>query len=157
MKWMRAGLALLLPAAVLPLGGEAMGQVPGEKVVSGIVVHVGVATSEQLSSRPRGHAEAMMHSPASRGERDHLVVALADARSGQRIDEATVVASVSRSGVDHRRRVLERMESPGAASYAGFFDFRQPGPYRIRIEVIRPGLPVPAVADFDYRPGWPGR
>lgn len=58
--------------------------------------------------------------------------------------------AVSRAGMDHVSRPLERMESPGATSYGAFFDLRQPGPYRIRIEVARPGSPVPAAAEFDY-------
>ncbi|MEO5677874.1 MAG: hypothetical protein ABIQ84_10020, partial [Usitatibacter sp.] len=56
---------------------------------------------------------------------------------------------VSRSGLDHVHRPMDRMEAPDATSYGGFFDFRQPGPYLIRIEVARPGLRAPVMAEFE--------
>ena len=92
-----------------------------------------------------------MHASESRRGRDHVVISLADERSGKRIEDATVTASISRSGVDHIRRPMERMEAPGATSYGGYFDLRQPGPYRIRIEVVRPEFPMPVAADFVYK------
>lgn len=138
-------------AALLLFAANGWAQVPGEKTSGGIVFHIGIASGEQVSSHPADHAEGKMHPSQSGRGRDHLVISLADERSGKRIEDATVRASVSRSGLDPVNRPMERMEAPGATSYGGFFDFRQPGPYRIRVEVTRPGLPMPAVAEFDYR------
>jgi len=131
-------------AALLLFTANAWAQVPGEKTAGGIIFRIGIASGEQVSSLPPGHAEGKMHPSETRSGRDHLVISLA-------IADATVTASVSRSGVDHVNRTLERMEAPGATSYGGFFDFRQPGPYRIRIEVARSGHPAPVAAEFDYR------
>ena len=137
--------------ALLLFTANGWAQVPGEKTAGGIVFRIGMASGEQVSSHPPGHAEGKMHPSESRQGRDHLVISLAEESSGKRIEDATVTASVSRSGVDHVNRPLERMEAPGATSYGGFFDFRQPGPYRIRIEVARSGHPAPVAAEFDYR------
>lgn len=136
--------------ALLLLTANVWAQVPGEKTVGGIVFRIGIASGEQLSSHPPGHGEGRMHPSQSSRGRDHLTISLAEKGSGKRIEDATVTASVSRSGVDHVNRLLERMEMPGATSYGGFFDFRQPGPYRIRVEVARPGAPAPVAAEFDY-------
>ena len=138
-------------AAFLLFAASGWAQVPGEKIAGGIVVRIGIASSEQLSSRPPGHAEGKMHPSQSRPGRDHMVISLADERSGKRIEDAKVTASVSRSGVDHVNRPLERMDAPGTVSYGGYFDLRPPGPYRIRIEIVRPGLGMPVAAEFEYR------
>ena len=147
--------ARLLPRAVLmallSFAANGWAQVPGERTSGGIVFRIGIAPGEQVSSHPPAHAESKMHASESRRGRDHVVVSLADERSGKRIGDAAVTASISRSGVDHIRRPMERMQVPEATSYGGYFDLRQPGPYRIRIEVVRPGLPTPVIADFDYK------
>ena len=43
------------------------------------------------------------------------------------------------------------MNMESAPAYGGFFDFRVPGRYLIRIEVYRPRLKEPVLADFVYR------
>jgi hypothetical protein len=138
-----ASLALVLSFAI-----TAWAQVPGEKVVGGIVFRLGIAPSEQVSSE--GTAEREMHQPRARRDRDHLVVSLAEEGSGKRIGDARVTASVSRMGTDHARRELQRMQTGSVPSYGEYFDFRALGPYRIRVEVRRPGTPAPTVAEFDY-------
>lgn len=141
----------LLSAALAPLAHDVWAQVPGEKTVAGIVIRIGLASADQLSSHPPGHSEAKMHPSQPRTGREHLVISLAQEHGGRRIDDATVTASVSRIGMDHVSRGLERMPAPQATTYGGYFDFRQPGPYRIRIEVSRPAMAAPVVAEFDYR------
>ena len=143
---MRAALIALLLVAV-----NCKAQVPGERIFGGIVFRIGIASSEHVSSLPPERANGPMHPSQSRPGRDHLVIALAEERNGKRIEDATVKASISRSGVDHTSLPLERMQAPGATSYGGYFDFRQPGPYRIRIEVARPGHTMPVAAEFDYK------
>ena len=147
----RPGLRAAAAALFVSLAATAWAQVPGEKTVGGIVFRLGIAPAEQVSSEhPKGHAEREMHQPRARRDRDHLVVSLAEEGSGRRIDDARVTASVSRMGTDHSRRELQRMQTAGAPSYGEYFDFRDPGPYRIRLEVRRRGTPVPTVAEFDY-------
>ena len=149
---MRTGLTR--PAALMALllfASNGWAQVPGERSSGGIVFRIGIAPSEQVSSYPPGHAESKMHQSEPRRGLDHLVISLTDERSGKRIEDATVTASISRSGVEHIRRRLERMEAPGATSYGAYFDLRQPEPYRFRIEVVRPGFPAPVTAEFAYK------
>ncbi len=135
----------------LLLATAAWAQVPGEKAVHGMVVRVGIAPIEDIQSLPSGRHERAMHPEHASNDRDHLVVALADQRTGKRIERADVMATVSRLGMGEERQALEPMKEPGATSWGGFFDLREPGPYVIRLEVERPGDAGPAVAQFVYR------
>ena len=153
LKWIfRAGVPAAPLALTLALGAGAWAQVPGEKIVGNVVFNIGIAPEEQISTEhPSNNSERQMHLPRARSDRDHLVLSLADAGTGSRIDDATVTASISRMGMDHVRRDLERMDTGGTVTYGNYFDLRAPGPYLIRLEVRRPGAPAPTVAEFDYR------
>jgi hypothetical protein len=91
-----------------------------------------------------------MHQPRARSDRDHLVVSLAEEGTDKRIVDARVTASISRMGMDHSRREMQRMEAGGVVTYGEYFDLRSRGPYLIRLEVRRRGAPTPTVAEFDY-------
>lgn len=141
----------ILLAALAPFGPAALAQLaPSERTVSGIVIRIG-AVSSQLPSGAPGHGAATMHPADPRAGRDHFVVSLSEKDSGKNIGDASVNASISRGGMDHVRRPLERMQVSGGSAYGGYFDFRIPGRYLIRIEVYRPGLKEPILADFVYR------
>jgi hypothetical protein len=141
---MAAGAALALAA------GAAWSQVPGEKAVDGVRFNVGVASVEQVLALPASDPERNMHAHPYRHGTEHLVVALADARSGAPIARASVTATVSRLGMEEERRTLEPMHFPGAPSWGDYFDMRAPGPYRIHLVASLPGR-APVAADFEYR------
>ncbi len=145
------GLRIAAGALGLLLAGTAWGQVPGEKSVNGMVVRVGIQPIEEIQALPEGRPEHRMHGEHASSDRDHLVVALSDARTGKRIDRADVSATVSRLGMSEEHHSLEEMRAPGETSWGGFFDLRMPGPYVIRVEVARAGNAGPATAEFVYR------
>ena len=148
---LRSGIRAASAALLVSLAAVAWAQVPGEKTVGGIVFRVGIAPSEQVSSEhPKDHAERQMHQPRARSDRDHLVVSLAEEGTDKRIVDARVTASISRMGMDHSRREMQRMEAGGVVTYGEYFDLRSRGPYLIRLEVRRRGAPTPTVAEFDY-------
>ena len=144
------GLRVAMMAGTV-LASTAWAQVPGEKAVDGILVTVGVAPIEQIESLPAGRPERLMHAHHGANERDHLVVALADQRTGKSIRHADVTATVSQIGMGESRHALERMDEYGTTSWGGYFDLREGGPYVIRLRVSRPGLATPLEADFVYR------
>lgn len=144
------GVRLAMMASAV-LASTAWAQVPGEKAVDGVVVMVGVAPIEQIESLPAGRPERAMHAQHATNERDHLVVALADQRTGRSIRQAEVTASVSRIGMGESRRTLERMDEFGTTSWGGYFDLRERGPYLIRLRVARPGFATPIETQFVYR------
>ncbi|HJV85335.1 MAG TPA: hypothetical protein VJ698_07640 [Noviherbaspirillum sp.] len=85
----------------------------------------------------------------------HLVVSLADARTGERINDATVVATVAPLGLTPTTRALPPMEINNTITYGNFFDFSpSSGPYRISLHIMRSskGAQEPVIAEFEYRP-----
>lgn len=124
-------------------------QVPGEKAVDGIVVRIGVAEAGQVAKHAAAHGEQGMHGGPKRGENEHVVVSLVEAGTGQPIGNADVTLVVDRGGVSHVRRKLELMPLPEVPSFGGWFDLGQPGPYRITVEVARPGGSRATVARFE--------
>ena len=145
----RATWAAALVAA--SIAGPLQAQVPGQKSVDGIVVRIGIVDAKQVAKHATGHAETGMHGAKKGSGGDHVVVSLADERSGQFIREAEVWLAVDRSGVGHVRQKLEPMAMPDAPSFGGWLDLRQPGPYRITVEVSRPGVPRRILARFDMK------
>lgn len=137
-------------AAVAFAAGAACAQVPGGKTVDGVMFNVGIVPVEQVLALPANAPERDMHAHPYRHGTEHLVVALADARSGAAISRASVTATVSRLGMEEERRTLERMDFGGPASWGDYFDMRDPGPYRIHVVASLPGR-APVAADFEYR------
>jgi len=146
----RCGLRIAGGAFGLLLASTAWAQVPGQKSVDGMVVSIGVAPIEQIEALPGGRAERALDTRRASGDRDHLVVALADDRTGKRIERASVSATVSRLGMSEEHHSLDVMSQPGATTWGGYFDLREPGPYVIRVEISRPGEAGQAVAQFVY-------
>lgn len=142
----KAGLAAIALAA----SGHAAAQIPGERIAGGLVFRVGLSSGQQVAAGAARGAEPMVHGKRPARGKDHLVLVLTDARSGERIADATVTADVNRSGVDHTRLTLSRMDKSDAPSYGAWLELGQPGPYRIRIRAARPGQADPAVAEFNY-------
>jgi hypothetical protein len=142
---------LAAAAAALALASPvARAQVPGAKTVDGVMFNVGIAPVEQVLALPATAPERGMHAHPARHGTEHLVVALADARSGATISRASITATVSRLGMEEESRTLEPMDLSGPASWGDYFDMRAPGPYRIHLVARVPGR-APIAADFDYR------
>ena len=141
---------LAFASLALSLAAGAWAQVPGEKTSRGLVIRIGIVPAEQVAQHPPAHPEKRMHEPRPRSGRDHLVISLDDARSGARVADATVRATVVRVGFGEERRALERMDAGGTVTFGGYFDFHTRGSYRIRIDIRRPGDASPTIAEFDY-------
>lgn len=104
----------------------------------GIVLHWGLVPSALVSQQ---HAQEDLHGgrPPGGGKLNHLVLALLDARSGARIDNAGVRAQLSEPGiVDEPPRYLVPMVINGQASYGQVFGTVYGGPYRFRVYVQLP-------------------
>ncbi len=122
--------------------------------VGGITVYYGLMPAEIVGKHPDTHEEKTMHHGLyAKPEDYHLIVALFD-KNGQRIRDASVVATIGEFGTAGIRKELEPMHVGDVGrSYGNFFALRRSGIYRIAIEVQRPagtqGKPVEAL--FDYR------
>ena len=90
------------------------------------------------------HAIEELHGglPIGGGKVNHLVVALFDAKTGRRIDQAIVRAQMSESGVvDGAAKYLSLMTINDQASFGQLFGMVGNGPYRFRVTVQLPGSP----------------
>lgn len=120
------------------------------KMVDGMEIYYGVVPAEVISNQSATH-DPKMH----RGQTGshHLVVALFDAKTGQRISDATVDATVTPLGLAATGKRLEPMLINQTTTYGNFFDFPSgSGPFHITLNITRPNLPLHSVAKFEY---WP--
>lgn len=145
----RITIAAALVAA--SIAGTLHAQVPGQRSVDGLIVRIGIADAAQVARHAPGHGEQHMHEATKKSGSEHVVVSLVDERNGRLIQDAEVVIIVERSGVDHVRSMLAPMSMTDAPSFGAWLDLRQPGPYRITVEVSRPGVPRKALARFEMK------
>ncbi len=113
--------------------------------VGGMDVYLGVIPA-QLT---QGHLK--MHGGASLEEhRYHVLVALFDNKTGKRITNAEIKATVSPLGQMGKTKMLESMHEE-VRSFGNYFTLHKPEHYRIKVEIQR-GDKMPVVtANFVYQ------
>ncbi len=112
--------------------------------VDGLSVYLGVIPAQLTQEHPGMHGGA-----SDKEHRYHLLVALFDARSGERITDAKLKATVSSLGLGGSTKALEPMRDE-PLSYGNYFIMHKPELYRIRVE-IRRGDSKPSVASFVFQ------
>lgn len=124
------------------------------KTTDGLTINLGVTTSASLSKNP-GHYDPAMHESFFSGKGPHhLVVALVDAQTGQRIEHAKVSATDQSLGLAPVRKTLQPMTVHGMVSYGNFFDLSASNlPATITVSVRRDGRGAPVSAAFQYGAG----
>jgi hypothetical protein len=116
-----------------------------------LTFHYGVVPAAVVLAHPDEHPERAMHGGKPGRESSHLVVAIFDASSGQRVSDAEVSATVTRVGGNSVTKKLEVMRLRDQPSFGGFFSLNAPGIYRIRFEARRPARSTPVTAEFEHR------
>jgi hypothetical protein len=150
---MRDGLRALLFGALLSalaITAPASAQEPDSyKAVDGLGVYLGVLPAAIVRAQP----DAAMHGGAPSGAHDyHIIIALFDAATGARIENAEVTATVSGLGhVGGRRLDLEPMTIAGTVTYGQFVPLPGEDIYDIAVDISVPGRDSPVRADFSYR------
>lgn len=121
------------------------------RTADGLAVYLGVVPAAIVKGHPPGHPEQAMHGGAPKGPHQyHVVVAVFDSASGNRVSDATVTAQVSGLGLSGSKAKLEPMEIAGTISYGGFFNLPGRDLYTVRLTIARPGSQRPVVLDFKY-------
>lgn len=134
-KWNLAGaLFSPRPAVALALLLAALAAQAQQRLErAGIALYWGLVPAAIVSQQ---HAVEEIHGglPPGGGKVNHLVVALFDASTGRRIEDAIVRAQLTESGiVDGPPRYLVPMPVNGGASYGQLFGMAREGPYRFRL------------------------
>lgn len=150
-KLLRKSFGLLLVIGLAGPGAAAAAEAGRHQLVGGIDIYYGIVPAQVAGKHPTTHEEKTMHGgvPVKKDEY-HLIVALYD-KSGARITDAQVRATVGELGMAGTRKKLEPMRIEDTMSFGNYFVLRGEGPYRIAIEVKLPGAAKPVEALFDYR------
>lgn len=140
-------LALSLSAAA-PARADIVNE---QKVVEGLAFYLGIVPAEIVRGHPSGHEERGMHGgPPSHAGQYHVMVAIFDAASGKRVTDASVKARVESVGLGGQERALEAMPVAGAMTYGNYFGMVGNGPFRIILQVVRPGMTAPIEVRFEH-------
>jgi len=148
--FLKAALVLIGAAIVNPLAIAA--DVPESfQVVDGVAIYLGVMPAEILQDRPGGRPESSMHKGVpTKAHRDHIIVALFDNATGQRIENAKVTGSVMEFGLGSQKKELEPMKIAGTITYGNYFKMPDKDIYHIKLWIRLPGRSGAVVAKFTH-------
>jgi hypothetical protein len=130
----RAGAASSLLIAMALLGCGRAPSAGQSQVVDGLRFDYGVVQSETVAEHPSDHLERAMHQgPPAAPDSYHVVLALFDAKTGARIQDAEVSLELSGPGHGVGRVVmpLAPMKPVGDMSYGGYVSLPQSAKYRL--------------------------
>jgi hypothetical protein len=138
------GITRLLAAAALGASLIAAPAVAQQmKTVGGIVVNIGI-----VSAIAAEHVDAQhgVHTGGHGSGMEHVVVSLAEEKSGARIGDADVTIEVKNPKGSVQRKPAAPMVTSGFPDYSEVFDFGWSGSYVVRVSVKRKAAkPVQAV------------
>ena len=145
-------LKMLAAATIALLVVTANAQSAGlSQTVNGVTIYLGIIPSEIVRGHPAEHPESSMHGSPKGLDLRHLVVALFDANTTERITDAEVSARVEQLGLTADHKDLGPMQIAGTISYGNFFRMPRKGLYKIRIVVKRKGVDHPIKFSFEYQ------
>ena len=142
-----ATIALLMVAATAYPQSAGLSQ-----TANGVTIYLGIIPSEIVRGHPAEHLESSMHGAPKGSDLRHVVVALFDAKTTDRITDARVSARVEQLGLTADHKDLGPMQIAGTISYGNFFRMAGKGLCKIRIVVKRKGVDHPIEFSFEYRP-----
>lgn len=132
-----AAAALAAALAALPAAAQQM------KTVGGVVVNIGI-----ISAIAAEHADAQhgVHKGGHGSGMEHVVVSLAEEKSGARIGDADVTIEVKTPKGSVQKKPALPMVTAGYPDYSEVFDFGWSGSYVVRVSVKRKAAkPIEAV------------
>jgi len=146
-------LVSIVEAAILSMGATVAlaSDVGGYKVVDGLGIYLGVVPTDLIMKHPKEHTERSMHGGVPPGKHHHhVMVALFDEKTGNRITDATVTAYVAELGLAGHTKRLEPMTVADTVTYGNYFEMRVSVRYRISVQVRRPASARVVEAEFEY-------
>ena len=122
------------------------------KESGGLAVYLGILPAEMVKGHTAGHQESTMHGGVPVGRHEyHVLVAVFDAASGERVIDAEVMATISGLGhVGGSLLQLAPMTIENIVTYGNFVDLPGNDAYEIKIIVKRLGKPNPVSVQFSY-------
>jgi hypothetical protein len=132
-----AVLALALAAS--PAAAQQM------KTVDGLVINIGIVKAIDALHVDAQHGA---HTGAHSSGMEHLLVSLADARSGTHIADAKIVAELKDPRGKRQQRTLMPAVTAGFPDYSEVFEFGWSGRYTLGLTVTLKGASKPVKTSF---------
>jgi hypothetical protein len=126
MRFACAIAAMLLAAA--PASAD-------EKIVGDLIVNLGLMPAWQ-AMQVDGHREAHSHEFTSHTGSQHLLIVVADKKTGRRLAGAEVVVEVIDPKGHHEKKALAHTQAAGQPDYSEVFEFGWSGTYSVRVGVV---------------------
>jgi hypothetical protein len=120
------GAAALATLAALPAAAQQM------KTVDGLVINFGLMSAEK-AIHAQGHREA--HPAEFPSGSQHIVVTLADEKTGRRVADARVEVELIDPKGRRAMKPLLRTSAAGMPDYSELFVFGWSGTYSVRVNV----------------------
>jgi hypothetical protein len=114
------------------------------KTADGLTVYLGVLPAAMI----QGPEEAMHGGVPSGRHSYHIVVAVFDATTGARVEDAVVEARVAGLGLAGVTRRLEPMLIAETVTYGNYFELSGDANYRVYLSITRPGSATPIKVEF---------
>lgn len=122
----------------------------GYQTVDGLAIYLGIVPASVVRGHPSNHAERTMHGGAgTRRHQQHIIVAVFDAETGKRIENADIEATIAGLGhVGHQRVKLEPMTIANTITYGTFVNLSGNDRYEIAVNIVVQGRSRPASTKF---------
>lgn len=118
---------------------------------SGIGIYYAVLPAEMIRGYPPGSPEFDMHGGTPVGKHvHHVMIALFEGKTLDRITDAEVTATVAEIGLTGTTKKLEPMSIASAMTYGNYFKLRSLGTYRIMLRIRLPQSTDEIAASFEY-------
>lgn len=122
------GIGVLAIAAMLAAASAAA----QERKVDGLVINLGLMPAEK-AVHALGHSEA--HPAAFPSGSQHVLITVDDAKTHQRIGDATVIVTVRGPNGSVEEKPLLHTQAAGVPDYSELFVFGASGTYRLRVKI----------------------
>ena len=141
--------ALLLVAPVVSASAEDT----NSRMVDNVRIYLGIIPTAIVSrTHPATHSEAVMHGGVrSSGDQYHVLIALFNETTGDRISNATVRARVAEVGLSGEEKPLEPMKINETTTYGNYFTMQGAGVSRINVVVRIPGASREINVTFQHK------
>lgn len=139
-------IAALLGIVPAGAGGAGLYQRAG-----GVEAYIGFVPAEITKGHAPTKLDKRMHDGVPRGGHQyHLVVAVFDADTGERISDASVAAQVSGLGLVGPEKSLEPMSIAGTITYGAYFELPGADRYKVVLTIRRSDATKPVTLNFTY-------
>jgi hypothetical protein len=116
-----------------------------QKTVNGLVVNIGIVNAIEAEHSDAQHG---VHKGGHGSGSQHILVSLAEEKSGARVGDAQVSIEVKNPKGVVQKKALMPMVTAGYPDYSEVFDFGWSGKYQLRVTILRKAGAKPVEATF---------